>query len=307
MNSNVTNKYLKKALIDLQNALEGDGDASSELMVFINELKMSNLLIPGIDDGEDLIYETLISEEDDMTFLPLFTDSEEFYKFYDEDSEYEPIANEFEIYAGISEDVDAIIIDAEGEEFIATKEMIELACEDFSAKKDDVEAKDASQIRQIYDSISNESLSQFIADESNANDFEGLMVEISASKLLDLVVSEDSLDEFGEDGIIKAEDVDGFSLCTLEDDEGGRYAILFTDKNAIADAIDDDLFYYAQITNVSALFEFVLRNDMDGVVINPNGDEFIIPRSVLLAQASGIELVAEDASLSNSLEYTFKL
>ena len=307
MNSNVTNKYLKKALIDLQNALEGDGDASSELMVLINESKMSNLLIPGIDDGEDLIYETLISEEDDMTFLPLFTDSEEFYKFYDEDSEYEPIANEFEIYAGITEDVDAIIIDAEGEEFIATKEMIELACEDFSAQKDDVEAKDASQIRQIYDSISNESLSQFIADESNANDFEGLMVEISASKLLDLVVSEDSLDEFGEDGIIKAEDVDGFSLCTLEDDEGGRYAILFTDKNAIADAIDDDLFYYAQITNVSALFEFVLRNDMDGVVINPNGDEFIIPRSVLLAQASGIELVAEDASLSNSLEYTFKL
>lgn len=307
MTSGVSNKYLGQAIVELKRALENDDNAAEKMTDFILELKVSNLFIPGIDEGEELVYETFIFEEDDLNVLPLFTSEEEFFKHYDDNSEFKPVSNEFEIYAGISDDIDAIVIDPEGESFFVTPEMIEFAAEDFSISYDDIKARSVNEIRQVYDSVSNESLCQFIRDESNDDDLEGLMAELSGSWLINLVVSETSLDEFADDGIIKADDVDGFSLCVMEDDDSG-YGIVFTDKDAISKALDEDgLFYYAQLTRLSALFEFVLRNDMDGVIINPESDDYLIERSAILAQASGIDLVAEDASFKNCLDYAFIL
>ncbi|WP_298500937.1 SseB family protein [uncultured Methanobrevibacter sp.] len=307
MTSGVSNNYLGQAIVELKRALENDDNAAEKMTDFILELKVSNLFIPGIDEGEELVYETFIFEEDDLNVLPLFTSEEEFFKHYDDNSEFKPVSNEFEIYAGISDDIDAIVIDPEGESFFVTPEMIEFAAEDFSISYDDIKARSVNEIRQVYDSVSNESLCQFIRDESNDDDLEGLMAELSGSWLINLVVSETSLDEFADDGIIKADDVDGFSLCVMEDDDSG-YGIVFTDKDAISKALDEDgLFYYAQLTRLSSLFEFVLRNDMDGVIINPESDDYLIERSAILAQASGIDLVAEDASFKNCLDYAFIL
>jgi len=306
---NTTNNYLKKAIEQIEQSND-DLNESVVLPNFIFELKMSNLLIPGIDNGDELVYETLISEDDDSTFLPLFTDSEEFFKHYDEDSEYEPIENEFEIYAGISADesIDGIIINVESESFEVTKDLLEIAEMDYEVAYEDVDVCTPQEIKEIYEGISNDDLDKFIADEANEDNLEGIMVELSNANVLNLVVSEEPLDESSEDGIIRASDVEGFSLCTMEDDTS-RYGILFTSKDAISKVLpeDDGLYYYAQITNVASLFEFVLRNDMDGVIINPNGSEFFIPRSEIISQASGIELVIEDASLRDCLEYAFKL
>lgn len=306
MAENVTNKYLKEAIKEIEELK--DNVESDVLSNFIFELKMSNLLIPGIDNGDELVYETLVSQEDELTFLPLFTDADEFYKHYEKDSEYEPIENEFEIYAGIANDeaIDGIIINVETESFEITKEILEIAEADYSISYEEAEALSAEEIKEIYDGISNYDLEKFIADEANEDDFESIMVELSNANVMNLVVSDEAFDD--EDGIIKASDVDGFSLCAMEDDTS-RYAILFTSKDAISDAISDDdgLNYYAQITDVNALFEFVLRSDMDGVIINPNGDEFLIPRSEIISQASGIELIVGDGSLKDCLEYAFKL
>lgn len=307
MKAESRNVHLINALKELKSI--GIESENPEMMTkFIFELKMSNMLIPGIDDGEELIYETLISQDDDSTFLPLFSSEEEFYKHYSKESEYEPIENEFEIYAGIAldENIDGIILDVEGECFPITKEMIEVAQMDFSISFDDIETRSPQEIKEVYDNVCNDDLINFIRDESNENDFEGIMVELSNSFVLNLVVSDESLDEFAKEGIIEAGDVDGFSLCTMEDDQSG-YGIIFTDKDAISKAIpkDDGLFYYAQLTKVSALFEFVLRSDMDGVIINPGSDEFVIPRSEILSQASGIELIVEDVSFTDCLNYAF--
>lgn len=308
MVSKITNVHLKDAIVQLKKALETNDNAEEKLVAFGAELKVSNLLIPGIDNGEELVYETLISEDDELTFLPLFSDEEEFYKYYAKDSEYKPIDNDFEIYAGISDEVDGIIIDPEGESFVVTGEMIQMAAEDFSISSDDIETRKLSEIKEVYDGISNESIVKFISDEANAEDYEGIMVELSNSSMINLVVSDESLDQYAKNGVISADDVDGFSLCVMEDEDKGRYAIMFTDKDAVSKAIEDDgLFYYAQLTKISSLFEFVLRNDMDGVIINPEGEEFFIPRSELLAQASGIDIVVEDASFRNSLDYAFIL
>ena len=159
----------------------------------------------------------------------------------------------------------------------------------------------------MYNNPSNTDLVKFIRDESNEDNFEGLMAEISFADPLNLVVSPEPLDEFAKNGVIKASDVDGFTLYCLEDEES-CYAAMFTGRDAIDKAIQDDgINYYGQLTRVSELFEYVLRNDMDGVIINPFSEEFTIPRSEILFQASGIELIAEDASFSESLEYAFLL
>ena len=79
--------------------------------------------------------------------------------------------------------------------------------------------------------------------------------------------------------------------------------------NAISKAInaDSDLYYYGQITVLSELFDFILRNDMDGVVINPNGEDYVIAREDILPQASGIEIIVENPVFRDSLDYAFIL
>lgn len=304
-----SNNYLIKSINALEN-LAKDPEDSKIVTDFIFELKMSNLYVPGMDSEDGLIFETLLLDDGNLAYLPLFSSEKEFYKCYGKDSEYEPIENEFEIYAAIAEEenVSGIIIDIESLCFEVPPEIIEIAKEDFSISYDDIPTRSLEEITQAYESDVNGDLLNFIEDDENDEDFEGIMVELSYSSPLNLVVSEEPLDEFAENGVIRASDVGGFSLCTMQDEQSS-FAILFTDKDAILKAIpeDDGLHYYGQLTRVSELFEYVLRNDMDGVVINPNGSEFFIPRSEILSQASGIELIAEDASFRNCLEYAFIL
>lgn len=305
---NVSNNYLLKAV----KLLEGSNDNldPKDVTNFIFELKVSNLFIPCIYDGEELIYETLILEDDGLVLLPLFTSEDEFYKCYSEGSDYKPLENEFEIYAGIvnEEDIDGIVIDVGGVNARIPQDMVEFAEADFSISFDDIKTRSKKEIKKVYKTINNKSLIRFIRNKSNENNFEGLMVELSNSDLLNLVVSHDCLDEFAKNGVINAKDVGGFSLYAIDDGDA-FYGALFTDKDAILNAIpeDDVLSYYAQLTKVSAMFDFVLRNDMDGVIINPNTDDFVIPRSEFLSQASGIELVVEDQSFRNCLDYAFLL
>lgn len=131
------------------------------------------------------------------------------------------------------------------------------------------------------------------------------MVELSNSHLFNAVISDDPLDEFAQDGIIESSDVDGFSLFVIDDDPI-HMAMIFTSKEEMAETLkDSEANFYGQITVLTDLFEFVLRNDMDGIVINPNSLEYYILREEILSQARGIELIAEDGRFRDSLDYAF--
>jgi hypothetical protein len=303
----MSNNYLIKAIEAIQN-LGPENVDPKDVTKLLFELKVSNLLIPAMDDDDGLSYETFVLEDEDLILLPLFTSQEEFYRYYDEGDEFEPMENEFEIYAAIvgEEEIDGIVIDAEGVAARIPKDMVEFAEADFSISFDDLETRSKKQIKKTYSRASNKSLVRFIEKESNKDNFEGLMVQLSNSDMLNLVVSHESLDGYAKNGVIKAMDAGGFNLFGVDDGEA-FYAAMFTDKDAILKAIpeNDGLHYYGQLTKVSSLFDFVLRNDMDGVIINPNTHDFIIPRSEFLSQASGIELVVEDQSFRNCLDYAF--
>lgn len=304
----VSNNHLIKAIENIQ-GLGQDEINTKDITNLIFELKMSNLFIPAAGDEEDLIYETLILEEDELVLLPLFTSEEEFYKFYDRNSEYQPLENEFDIYAEIAadEDINGIIIDAEGVAARIPQDMLEIAMADFSIDFTDIPTRSLKEIKRAYKTASNDELLRFIKNSSNESNFESLMIELSSSFPLNLVVSEESLDGHAKNGVIKADDVGGFSLYVVDYD-GKDYAAIFTDKKAISQTVfEEGMHYYGQLTKTSTLFDFVLRNDMDGVIINPNTVNYIIPRSEILSQASGIEIVVEDQSFRNCLDYAFEL
>lgn len=305
----MSNNNLIKSIEAIQNADQSNIDQRI-VTNFLFELKVSNLLIPTMDDDEELVYETFVLEDEELILLPLFTSVEEFYKYYDEDGEFEPMENEFEIYAAIVEEdeIDGIVIDPEGVSARVPKDMVEFASADFSIDFDDIRTRSKKEIKRAYNTASNRSLIRFINDEANADNLEGIMVELSNSDVFNLIVSDEPLDGYAKNGVIEAKKVGGFNLFAID---GGDafYGAIFTDKDAMLNAIpeDDDFYYYGQLTSIGALFDFILRNDMDGVLINPGTVDYLIPRSEILSQASGVDLVVEDKSFRNCLEYAFIL
>jgi hypothetical protein len=311
MDSNVTNNHLKAVVEIVKGKLESEEDPSLELLSrLICELKVSNLLLPANEKEDTIEFEQLTSDEDQQMFIPVFTDIEEYNKHCGDDAQFNPIDFDFNYYMDLvlENEFEGLIINPDGNFLTLERKFLEDIDYDFEVAENQAEEYTPEEIKDIFESVENESLVEFIKDDEINEDIERLYVELSNSTLINLVVSDEPLDEYAKDGIICDSDVDGFGLCTIENDEF-RFGAVFSDKKAAESAINPDsgLYYYGQVTVLSELFEFILLNDMDGVVINPNSDDYIISRSEILPQASGIEIVLDNPRLINSLDYAFPL
>ncbi len=306
-----TNNHLKKVIEDIKVYLEKGEDAPLELMFkFICELKVSNLLVPAISEGEYVTFENIVSDEDESTFIPLFTDIEEYNKHESGEEEFIPTAFDFDVYKELvlEDNLDGVVINVEGDFLPLDYEFIkELEYDIDTLDDEDITEYSAEELKDIFETVSNESLVEFI-NSPLKNDIERLYAELSDSVLLNVVISAESLDEIAEDGIIDVNEAEELSLCAIED-ENFSLGTIFTDKQAIDKIIsqEPDYFYYGQITILSELFDYVLRNDMDGVILNPNGDDYIIARDDILPQASGIEVIVETPKFKKSMDYAFLL
>ncbi len=306
----IRNKHLKETIDFAKVYLDDDEDTPIELFFeLMNELKVSNLIIPLSEDEDGVIFENVTFEEDDLTYIPLFTDIDEFSAYVSEDSQFDPVVLDFGQYVDlVSENgLDGIMINIKGKYLPLEKDFLEnMYFESEDESEGDVEAYGPGELKEILESINNDSLIELLTSEDKFKS-DDLFAELSNSTLLNLVVSEEPLDEFAQDGIIKASDVDGFNLCNVEHGDillGGIY----TDIDSIRQAAKDvDAHCYVQITRLSELFDFVLRNDMDGVMVNANTLDFIIMRSDFLPQASGIEVIVEDPKFKDCLDYAFEL
>ncbi|MBQ7927362.1 MAG: SseB family protein [Methanobrevibacter sp.] len=307
--TSVRNKHLKETIDFAKVYLDDDEDTPMELFFeLMNELKVSNLIMPLAEDSDGVIFENVTFEEDNQTFIPLFTDIDEFSAYVSEDSQFEPVVFDFNQYVDLvcENDLDGIIINIEGKYLPLERDFLEDMYFESETAEEDVEAYGASKLKEVLDSIDNTSLIELL---TSGNEFtlDELFAQLSSSTLLNLVVSEESLDGYADDGIINASDVDGFNLCNVEHGDivlGGIY----TDIDSIREVIKNlDGNYYVQITRLTDLFDFILRNDMDGVMINPNTLDCIIMRTDFLPQASGIEVIVENPKFRNCLEYAFKI
>ena len=82
------------------------------------------------------------------------------------------------------------------------------------------------------------------------------------------------------------------------------YATIFSSEDKIRE-VETSEFKYSQVVNLAMLVNFVLSEDMEGIVLNPQSDDVLITRSTLLRYSLGFEKFANDEKLSNTIYYMF--
>lgn len=302
----VTNDYLKNCIVELQESLSNEGEYSQEKLInMINELMVSTLLIPGITEDDELVFEVLTSEDETINAVPLFCDDAEFVNYYGDEAEFNPIANDIDFYVDLIKEngLDGVIINPASDEFfIEHNLLIELPLNlDFEIDEN-IEGYDVHELLNIALKTTNDSLTEFIRSEDNQ--FEKLMLELSSSTLFNVVASENDLSKYAQAGIISIEDVQDFSLCTTGD-ENTQFGVLFSDIETAKQSLEENgLNYYYQIVLLDDFIEFILNSDMDGILINPGSDDYLIPRKYLIEAYNG--LIYNNPLFKNAADYLFE-
>lgn len=293
-------KHLRTVIEDIYS---NDNKLTENLLSkLINEFRYSNLLIPAKSENGTLNF--IIYEEDDSKFTPLFTDPDEFHKFFrDEDIIF--LENSFELYQNVlkTSDIEGYILNPASEKYLFSKEFI-LSIKNIP-KTNFYSANPYSkeELLEIKNNINNNDLEDFIKNRGNTGDYEGLFEKLSNSTILTLMTADVTLDHMAEDGIISLQDYG--PIAQMHTDRiGGVYATIFSSEDKLRQ-VTTNKFKYSQIINLATLVNFVLTEDMDGIVLNPESDNVLIPRSKLLSYSLGFEKFANDEKLSTSIFYIF--
>ena len=294
-------KHLRTVIEDIYS---NDNQLTENLLTkLINEFRYSNLLIPAKSENGTLNF--IIYEENDSKFTPLFTDSDEFYKFF-KDDDIIFLENSFELYQNVlkTSEIEGYILNPASEKYLFSKEFIlsikNIPKTNFYSSNPYTK----EELLEIKNNMDNSELEEFIKNANNIGDYEGLFEKLSSSTVLTLMLADSNLDSVAENGIISLQDY-GPVAQMYTDRVGGVYATIFSAEDKIQH-VKTDKFKYSQIVNLATLVNFVLTEDMDGIVLNPESDNVLIPRPMLLKYSLGFEKFANDEKLSTSIFYIFK-
>ena len=268
----------------------------------INEFRYSNLYIPAKRENYELNF--IIYEDEDFKITPLFTDLDEFNKFFKNDTDIEIMQNPFEVYQNIlkSSDLEGYILNPSSEKYLFRKKFI-LSIKNIP--KTNYFALDAYSTDELKNMKNqpNESLENFIKNPNNIGNFEGLFEEFSKSNILTLMVSDVDLTTYATGGVISM--TDSGPLAQMHVDKvGGEYATIFSSEDKLKE-VKTDKFKYSQVVNLSMLVNFVLSEDMDGIILNLDSDDVLISRQTLLKYSLGFEKYVNDERLCESIYYMF--
>ena len=296
---NPTNKYLKSSIEEISNFFKNNTNPPEDMYAnLLLELRVSNLLIPIVFDGEHISFPH-IEVDDGTRLLPLFTNKEELKKY---SGDFEFMANEIAYYIYLVKDFgfDGILIDLGSDEFCIEKPLLEKI--ETLPPMDTKGGLDSEKLKEIALSEKNLPLKRFIEKESNFNRFDELSRLLIDSVILNVVVSEEDLSGFSKNGIIDRNEADTFTLYTKKSGRN-HYGAIYTDIDAVCKFHDTlDYFYYVQVTNKYNVFNFVLSNDFDGFVINPGTDDYYIPRQVILRL---LDTDLMDSDFAEATRYAF--
>ena len=266
----------------------------------VNEFRYSNLYIAARKENDTLNFITY--EYNDMKLTALFTDHDEFRKFHHED-DIQLLQNSFELYQNIlkTTDFDGYILNPASERYLFTKEFILTITNIPKTNFYTTDAYSAGELLDIFRNVDNRYLEEYISNPKNVGDYEMLFERLANSTILTLMVSDM---EFDND-IIDLREI-GPVAGMYTDKVGGIYVTIFSSTDRIRH-VNTSKFKYAQLVNLAMLVNYVLVEDLDGIVLNPDSDNVLIPRSVLLRYSLGFERYANDARLCEALYYMFAL
>ena len=291
-------KHLRVVIEDIY---ANDNSLNENLALkLVNEFRYSNLYIAAKKENDTLNFITY--EYNDMKLTALFTDHDEFRKFHHED-DIQLLQNSFELYQNIlkTTDFDGYILNPASEKYLFTKEFILTITNIPKTNFYTTDAYSAGELLDIYRNADNRYLEEYISNPKNVGDYEMLFERLANSTILTLMVSDM---EFDND-IIDLREI-GPVAGMYTDKVGGIYVTIFSSTDRIRH-VNTSKFKYAQLVNLAMLVNYVLVEDLDGIVLNPDSDNVLIPRSVLLRYSLGFERYANDARLCEALYYMFAL
>lgn len=291
-------KHLRTVIEDIYS----NGNKLTEELTarLIHEFRYSNLYIPSKKEDNKLNF--IIYEDDDSKLTPLFTDLDEFRKFY-KDEDVRALQNPFELYQNVlkTTDIEGYILNPASEKYLFKKEFI-LAINNIP-KTDFYTTNPYSEeeLLNMKRSVDNKNLERFIENRAKIGDFEGLFEQMANSQLFALMLSDLKLNK--EMISLKKS---GPVAAMYTDNVGGIYATLFTSERKM-DAVKTKKYKYSQLVNLATLVNFILTEDMDGLIVNPESDNVLVPRTTLLRYSLGFEMYANDERLSESMFYLFRI
>ena len=298
----ITHKHLRTVIEDIY---LNDNELTQDLLVrLIHEFRYSNLYIPAKKENGTLNF--IVYEENGVKITPLFTDLDEFHKFYN-DEDIQVLNNSFELYRNIMKttDIEGYVLNPASENYLFKKEFI-LSIENIPKTNFySTNPYSESELKELYDSIDNSELEAFIDVGFNAGDYEGLFEKLTGSRLLTLMLSDRDLSGEAVDGLISQKQT-GPLASMYVDTVGGRYATIFSSRSKLKEP-ETSKYRYAQLIDLATLVNFVLSEDMDGIILNPNSNNVLIPRLTLLRYSLGFEKFANDERLFESMYYLFEI
>ena len=246
----------------------------------------------------------IIYDDDDLKVIPLFTDFDEFRKFFKDDDSIELMENSFELYQNIlkTSDFDGYILNPSSEKYLFRKDFILSIKNIPKTNYYSPVSYTVSEFKKLTE-YDNTALEEFISNQNNAGDYERLFEKMSGCVFQTLMVSDTDLEPLSEDGVISMMKT-SYQAQMYTDNIGGVYATIFSSKDKLK-AVNCDKFKYSQIINLSMLVNFVLVEDLDGIILNSGSDDVLIPRTTLLRYSLGFEKYANDEKLYNSIYYMF--
>ena len=292
-------KHLRTVIEDIYS---NENQLTEELTArLIHEFRYSNLYIPAKRENDTLNF--IIYEDEGSKLTPLFTDMDEFRKFYKNDENIQVLQNPFELYQNVlkTTDIDGYVLNPSTEKYLFKKEFI-LAIKNIP-KTNFYTTNPYSQeeLLSLKKSVDNTDLESFIGDRSYVGDYESLFEKMANSQLLGLMLSDLSIDK----EIISLKQ-SGPIASMYTDNIGGVYATVFTSESKM-DVINTDKNKYSQLVNLATLVNFILTEDMYGLILNPESDNVLIPRVTLLRYSLGFEMYANNERLSEAMYYLFKI
>lgn len=296
-------KHLRVVIEDIYS---NNNELSEDLTLrLIHEFRYSNLYIPA--KREDFTLNFIIYEDDNgVKLTPLFTDPDEFNKFFKSEDDIELMQNSFELYQNIlkTSDIEGYILNPASEKYVFSKEFILSIKNIPKTNFYSTNAYTIDKLKQIKNS-KNEDLERFIENPLNVGNYEALFEHLANSRLLTLMVSDVDLSSKARDGVISMMD-SGPLAQMYTDNVGGVYATIFSSEDKMRE-VDTNQFKYSQIVNLAMLVNFVLAEDMEGIVLNPGSDDVLIPRVTLLRYSFGFEKFANDENLCDTIYYMFQI
>lgn len=302
--STIRHEHLKEVIYELKSAEKMEEVPEETFIRLFAELKHSCLLIAGEMVGDEI--RMLTAKLPSMRLAMLFTDMDEYRKVFP-DFSMDVIEQPFPVYYDnlIKSNLDGFIINLKGECFILPKDGIEdlgYMPEFLYSAEDSYGSKE---LKMLKDSIDNESLETFIENPKNIGRYEELFNEISQSTLLTLMISNEDLAEYADDGVISMDETGPLGYLYI-DEIGGEYATAYTSEKKMA-SVQTNKRKYSQIVNFSQMTNFILNDDMDGIIINPQSDNIVLTRDTLLAFSPLLEKTCNDPKLNSAIFHMFEM